>query len=411
MIRALLLLLLLGSPGRCQSFCPPGRDVPSAPAPSQTSPSSVVPARAIAASVKVNVQNEGGTISGGSGTHLGYGLFLTNRHVGGRTGRRAEIVFASGTKYTGQVKEICSYADLAAVECPTATTQPMAPLANRVAASGETVWKIGFPALSARRLISATGPMRGGIQVEWGRSNEVALRCSSGDSGGGIFNSDGSLVGVLWGGDGVTTTVCTYADTKRFWEECCRCRGYLPTPPIPVPPPAPKPLPDPLPIPPPPTAIPGTDLQAILAKLDSLDKRIGSLPAGPSGPPGPTGPVGPMGPPGDRGPAGPPGKDAETGSILTRLQEIDTRLEEALRRPSTPGPKGDPGPAGPKGDPGPAGSKGDPGKDAVVDISALKADLSKLGITVEIVDGEGKVVQSQQVQLGGVLRLQLSPRK
>jgi hypothetical protein len=70
------------------------------------------------------------------------------------------------------------------------------------------------------------------------------------------------------------------------------------------------------------------------------------------------------------------------------------------------------GPAGPKGDPGAAGLKGDPGPaGAPADLAALRAELIKLGFTVQIIDDQGTVVQTQTITLGGTLKLQLTPVK
>jgi hypothetical protein len=64
--------------------------------------------------------------------------------------------------------------------------------------------------------------------------------------------------------------------------------------------------------------------------------------------------------------------------------------------------------SGAAGTPGPVGPAGPPG---VIDVTALKAALAGTGITCDIVDSTGAVSQSQFVQLGGTLKLQLSPVK
>ncbi len=158
----------------------------------------------------------------------------------------------------------------------------------------------------------------------------------------------------------------------------------------------------------------------MLAKLEELDRKLSAIPAGPKGDPGPTGPRGPAGIPGESGPAGKPGepgpaglpgKDADTTTLTVRLTEINARLDALVKSGGSAGPKGEPGTPGMPGragDPGPAGPPGPAGK---VDLEALRSDLGKLGFQVDIVDADGKVVQSQSVQLGGILKLQLTPVK
>lgn len=401
-------------PGGCPQPGTPGSRAPGVPSAPQRV---AAPGRAIAASVKVSVW-DGRGISGGSGTHLGHGIFLTNRHVGQRQSNRASVSFANGESFNGWVMLVCSYADLAAIECPPASGQTTVELSDRLPATGESVWKVGYPASAGRRLDTNNGPMRGSLQVEWGRSNEILMHCSSGDSGGGIFNRDGKLCGVLWGGDGQHTTAVTYADTKRFWEECCRLRGKQPVPPaqpIPAPPTDSGPLPPVVPIAPvqppvgpvAPMQPTSPDLASILAKLDALDRKVASIPAGPTGPAGKDG-IGIAGPP------GPAGRDADTSAIEAKLADINVKLDAAMQRPMTPGPAGKDGKdgVGIAGPPGAAGKDGLPGPVGQVPqaaIDAIKADLMKQGFQVDILDSNGQVVQSQQVHLGGVLRLQLQP--
>ena len=517
------LLLTLPLQGQtCPSWPSGPRQPPSSPQ-NPVGPMAA-PAAALAASVRVNVY-EGGGISGGSGTHLGYGLVLTNRHVAVRSGYRARVDFPDRQTFEGKVYSICRYADLALVECPEAARQPYAPLADQVAPKGATVWKIGYPGNRGRRQEERAGAMANTVQVEWGKSNEINLHCSSGDSGGGIFDAHGRLTGVLWGGDGRSTLACTYSDTRRFVEECFRGRGMevlisVPYPPgatapglilpggnprvvpgnagptpgyppggypppsngsaVPVYPPGTTPMyppgsspaypPGTVPVYPPGTApgyapvspappsqpLPGgpavppptngsgsiqEQLQAINVKLDTLIRTPG--PAGPKGEKGDKGDPGPPGPKGD------PGPPADTTALQAQLQALSDKLDKAMAgTPGPPGPAGakgdkgvpgDPGPAGPagpkgeKGETGPAGmpgpagppgvagsagpkgekgDKGDPGPAGKpLDLEALKSELGKLGFTVQIVDENGAVVQTQHVGLGGTLKLQLTPVK
>jgi hypothetical protein len=47
----------------------------------------------------------------------------------------------------------------------------------------------------------------------------------------------------------------------------------------------------------------------------------------------------------------------------------------------------------------------------VLDLATLKAALAECGITCDVLDAQGAVIQSQFVPIGGTLKLQLSPVK
>jgi hypothetical protein len=376
MNRLALLLFLLGSALQAQPTvidshdlqCPGSRcPIPGAPARPPTFPPDAqpgggsVPSLAVAASVRVEVysgpvqgpdrqplveyvQFASGTISGGSGTHLGNGLVITNRHVAGKTGRKAGVLFASGKSYRGEVVAICQYADLAAIVVQEASEEPSALVASAVPVNGTMVYSAGYPGYtnrngSGRTMTQKNGTMKGGAQVEWGQSNRIAMKCSSGDSGSGIFNGEGALVGVLWGGGQGETMACTFRDTSRFVNQ--DCRGFIgigigvgrrppPRPPVVVVPPA-------LPTPAPPSDTIG--LQARLDRLEATIAELRSRPAvngtvGPQGPSGPPGMAGLPGAPGQDGKTGAPGKDgangkdADVSALLARVAELE-RLYQA----------------------------------------------------------------------------------
>lgn len=81
-----------------------------------------------------------------------------------------------------------------------------------------------------------------------------------GDSGGGIFSSDGRLFGIIWGTDG-SRTVATIIDPvtlylNKNYQTCLFWRFRKPRPPE-TPPVIPGPIPDPGPIPGPGQVVPG----------------------------------------------------------------------------------------------------------------------------------------------------------
>ncbi len=109
---------------------------------------------------------------------------------------------------------------------------------------------------------------------------------------------------------------------------------------------------------------------------------------------------------------------AVTAADLEKLKgDILTAVVVELKKLPA-GPKGDAGPAGAVGPAGPAGAKGSDGlagKDA--DPAAVKAiqdqiaQIKSQGFTVEIVDENGKPIDSGYVTLGGTLRLRLQKSK
>lgn len=269
-------------------------------------------------------------ISGGSGTHLGHGLVITNRHVAERVGNRVLLRFGM-KRCAGQVVKVCRFSDLAAIYSEEAKNEPAAELADAVIAD-EQIWKIGFPANNGRHQHVSTGRMRGSVRVNWGTSNTTDAHSSSGDSGGGIFNADGKLVGVLWGGP--ETICCTFKDTKKFIEEECITwwPGRLGGAPNPNKPSEPR-VPDPGPVNP---VVPAPDLSTFKAEILAVIKtEMGKIPTGPAGPAGSPGVTGPVGP---AGPAGKPGADAtpfDVSAILAKMNDIDklqTRLAELERK-------------------------------------------------------------------------------
>lgn len=252
----------------------------------------------------------GRSISGGSGTHVGNGLIVTNRHVAQRRGASASIEFQDGKSYSGSVVAVSNYSDLAAIYAPNARGQFSSVLASVVPARGSLVFSAGYPAYTSnggrnpRRITEKQGTMDGAVMVDWnhlsdgssstwGYSNRLSMRCSNGDSGSGIFCSGGFLIGVLWGNSGGETLCCTHKDTVRFVEQDCirwRHPSKPPIDPLPSPSPPPKP-PNTHPLYPPERPDPPISPPVIVKDgKDGLPGRDGK-----DGLPGQTGPMGPSG--------------------------------------------------------------------------------------------------------------------
>lgn len=332
---ALLLALCFAGAAQAQptvvdSFdCPGGRcPLPQRPQyrPQPQAPATV-PEKAIAASVKVSIRDNH---AGGSGTHLGNGLVLTNRHVAERVGNSADVMFPDGRLYGGKVVAVSRTSDLAAIHAPTAIDQAAVELGDSVPTLGMVVYSAGYPAMNGRRLHTKRGVVRGSVFESWGKSNKLDMICGSGDSGSGIFTADAKLIGVLWGGreDEGTTMCCTYVDTTSFVKEQCVTwwpgrlvgRPNPEKPQEPAQPPNPGFGPGPAPTDP-----------AVMDAINQIRKDLAALKPLP-GPPGRDGKDGTAGP---TGPAGPAGKDATAGSLAS----IEARLaaiEKSLSQPGQP---------------------------------------------------------------------------
>ena len=254
---------------------------------------------------------------------------------------------------------------------------------------GSPVGKCGYP---------------GGIGPEWrsgtcGRLYDegyqgVYVHVRPGDSGGGVFDQSGSLVGVVSGhrtDDREQAVVISGTQVRSFIEETCwpwrrRVAARQPSrPSLPYvreerswEPPTRGQVPSPSAVPVPPPLLPpaGVNNETLLRELASLGEKLASLegklaemprtgPAGPIGSSGPIGSVGPVGPSGLIGPAGPAG---------------------------TSGPTGPAGPVGPAGPPGPT-TPTDPR--LRIEVDQLKRDMTALQNTLK--------------SLSGSLRIQVAP--
>ena len=313
----------------------------------------------------------------------GVGVMLTARHIYLRhaTTYKADTVigFPDGRKFMATQATAHAYTnrdpqttDLA---CLVFRYSGKAPMAVEVATAspplGSPVWQIGFPAAERGRQDVREGRViRGPAGMV---KADILIR--SGNSGGGLFDNRGRLVGITVTSEGlyphsqsVATETC-----RRFYEQTCLpLVGRRPRQPQPVPPslePAAPPTMPPA-VAPPSTPPPAPDAAAatlalILARLERIEQAKSQ--------------------PGPPGPAGPPGKDGANGA---------------------PGPQG---PGGPVGPPGPAGRDAD-----AAELAALKAELAALRarrIKVELIGPDGAVIKTDEFGADRPLRLQLIPTK
>lgn len=277
--------------------------------------------------------------SGGSATGIHPRVAVTNHHVAGRVGARATIKDNSGQSWQCEVVAVDPRTDLSLLHVKQRDI-PCVAIAKQSVKPGDPVLAYGY-GFGAQPLRRAKGHVTNIYDTI--HSNLVI---QSGDSGCGIFNEAGELVGVNHscdnrfaeyirtpdGSAGHVAQGYSYAATRenvialcQRWQRYCGPGGCQVVPydqpqqqqqqrgenwmkPIqpaqpPVVPVEPKPVPKPEPGP------------------------VG--PPGKDGAPGAAGPAGPPGPPGPPGKDGSPGKDADGAALQTILARLD-----ALEKPA-----------------------------------------------------------------------------
>jgi hypothetical protein len=286
------------------------------------------------------VNDHGRIVESGSGTCIAregsYALVITCKHLFADGPGRVYCTFPNGQRAEASYLGSDGRSDLAAVAIYAQDGVPVTQLAEQPAGRGEPIYQVGYP--------HGRGPMARAGQalgiVGYTQSANVlglSFGVEQGDSGSGIFRaSDGTLVGVLWGSDGRTSSATGIEDIHRFVQEkCCRWFPRLrrPNPPsvppsgqvpgLSIPPisgqPAPsmpaRPAPDPSPA------------LAAIAKLSdqvtALQTQIATLQ---QRPPAKDGAPGPQGPPGKDGPPGPPGPATDTRALEQRIAVLEQQV-------------------------------------------------------------------------------------
>ena len=339
---------------------------------------------------------------GGSAVHIEYRgsrLLVTNRHVA-EGANAITLRFPSGRSYrASRLGFDRAGADLALLSATEAKDEPCVTVSSRAPRDGESILLIGYPA--GRGPLTRKGSFRG-YSAGHGTTD---VPVTGGDSGGGLFLTDGTLAGLTNSyrpdypgqpagfGQGPT-----HAQLSAFIRLQCGPGGCPPSPSPRGRSPRSGGSPDPFDpryqAPPPPLTPkqPDADPDDIVARkkrLDEMIERLGKI----SAPPLPS-------------PALPSGTDDSRA-----IRESIARLEKLIEsRKPVPGPKGESGPSGPKGD------RGDPGKDydpsLVADVQAMKDEIARLKgqrFKVELVDATGKVVQTDDFGPDRPLRIRLRP--
>jgi len=257
----------------------------------------------------------------GSGCYLGDNLVLTASHIfKGRPGKVA-VVLRSGKSLPARLLSQDADLDTAIVELESdlPVTLPTVRIAEDVTV-GDKCYRVGYGQNDGTSWSGgvvqkfADGP-GGSDSWIW-----TSAQGRSGDSGGPVFLSDGSLIGNLWGGP-------NRPDRAKYAVvvACRPLRGFLgplldrlkcdpPPPPEPPLPPVPPVVP-----PAPPVEIDYDHLVTMLIERMAADPRFRGPPGG-AGAPGPAGPHGldgaiGVGLPGREGPVGPMGPAGSIGSL------------------------------------------------------------------------------------------------
>jgi hypothetical protein len=279
----------------------------------------------------------------------GMTLFATAAHMVEGHPPVAEI--PNQATVTGAWLDVDSKADLALFMAPThaITTATVAAVPPQ---PGSTVWKAGYPAYNQCQL-----DVRAGTVQQAGEELWCNLDFRPGDSGGGIFDQQGQLVGIVSAyntrqpsqGTGGSVGPIRRLIQRVRWPDCCLPwrRRSSPSPAIPPSPGAPYAPPSTAPpsISPPPQTFPDRS-EELIQKITSLESSI---------------------------------SDFRTRGIATlqRIDKIEATLNALSSRPGASGVKGDIGERGPVGAAGQAGKDGQdgkPGRDgASVDMNALAA--------------------------------------
>lgn len=236
----------------------------------------------------------------GSGTLVdvrnGRGLVVSCDHLFSDGVGRVVVQFADGRSHGALVVARDGGADLSALEIADPRATPSG--VDFDVSAGEPLTLRGFGGDGAFR--EFTGAVTGTSVGAGGQQNvDVAGLNRHGDSGGGVFDARGRLVGVQWGNDGVGATTCTTGEPfRRFVTGCYggRCTPWPgtvvrpavlpgvrivgPSPAAPAPKPAAA------------ACDCKTRLDTLAAKVAAIESsRPAQGPRGPSGPPGPAGPA------------------------------------------------------------------------------------------------------------------------
>jgi S1-C subfamily serine protease len=191
----------------------------------------------IAASVvRVEAEPVQGRVSMGSGVTVAPGVIATNCHVvHNAVGIR---IAGAGVTRFADAESADAHHDVCFLRVPGWHGKPVAMAAASEPAIGSTVVALGFTGGAA--IMPRVGNVRALHEYEGGRVIESDAAFNSGSSGGGLFDDEGALVGLLtfrmrnsevsyyavpveWIRDGIPreeqwTDIAPLADARPFWQ-------------------------------------------------------------------------------------------------------------------------------------------------------------------------------------------------
>lgn len=298
-----LLLALVGQ-------CPPGAAYCPSPRPrAQATVQPWVPQQARLV-VRLEIRT-GRAVYQGSGTVVakadGEAIILTCRHIfkGVPPGAPVYATNGRGWSDTGKLVAISPDADLAAVSVPASSQRAQViDLADDQPAEAVMV---GY-ASGRRRAQAWLGRVVGRGRSSSGESVIYSFPPEEGDSGGGVFDREGRLAGVLWGKDpqAHTGVVVSLAEVRNFLGDSRLARWFSPGA--------------------------GVKIKAKRGASVSIDAPGQSPAPTPASPPeipheAPPGPVGPAGP---QGPVGPAGPAADLSGLEARIKALESAVKQPI---------------------------------------------------------------------------------
>jgi hypothetical protein len=301
---------------------------------------------------------EGGVYTGqGSGVAVnanGVALIATNHHVIRESRGPITITYRDGGQDTAHVVAADADRDVA-ILAPTRPLYSAAPLAD--ADDDEQIYYLaGFPLNGQLRILPLPRlPYGATLPVQFALFQAPV---EQGESGGGIYNSRGQVVGVIWGcnADGARGTVgqpfremiAAAGEPVQLTQYTCGPSGCRQ-----------------------PAIVGGPAFPRIRAALQPGRPAVRTTPP-------PAAASAPACAPASQRPARPPACDCRA-----RLAAIEAELTTVRSQLSNPGRHGAQGERGP---PGPPGEQGPPGKPAEINYAELSASIDVKAIAVAIVN-------------------------
>ena len=141
---------------------------------------------------KVEAHNGKGTVSHGSGVLIDQGTVVTNCHV--TRYATAVLVSKQGLRWQADAQISDLKHDLCLLRVP-GITGAIAPISGDRPRVGQPVIAIGYVGGTAPRL--SGGEVRALYQYDGGRVIQSSAWFNSGASGGGLFDQDGKLIGII----------------------------------------------------------------------------------------------------------------------------------------------------------------------------------------------------------------------